>query len=390
MAASTLRTSPPDSPAQILWATEAVQAIGGSDCGAPAYWRRVVGDAFRPAVNLNGRAGWVTHGAFGCPITVHDRRRTDSYPVSMMTQYLDYPRAELNLVSSGAPRLAARLGLVAFEAILQGAMADRSVQWNSWMFSTNPVPEGLSGSVEAITRSLAREFPGHAVVLRNIDEMGAPGLADQLIRQGYRLLTSRIVYCFDARQKPLRNTSTLRRDAKEFAGETRYRWVSPWEVQLSDAGRIAELYRMLYLDKHSRLNPQYDEAFVRAAIRDHWLEFHGLRDRSGRLVGIWGYFAIDNTITTVPFIGYDTALPPESGLYRQLFLGIHREVNDRKQLLNYSSGAGDFKRRRGAVPVVEFNAVFDRHLPERRRMAFRIAALILNRLARPWLEASGL
>ncbi len=43
-------------------------------------------------MNLNGRAGWVTHGTFGCPITVHDRRRTDSYPVSMMTQYLDYPR----------------------------------------------------------------------------------------------------------------------------------------------------------------------------------------------------------------------------------------------------------------------------------------------------------
>lgn len=153
---------------------------------------------------------------------------------------------------------------------------------------------------------------------------------------------------------------------------------------------MAELYRMLYLDKHSRLNPQYDEAFVRAAIRDHWLEFHGLRDGSGRLVGIWGYFTIDNTVMTVPFIGYDTALPPESGLYRQLFLGIHRQVNDRKQLLNYSSGAGDFKRRRGAVPVVEFNAVFDRHLPERRRMAFRVAALVLNRLARPWLEANGL
>jgi hypothetical protein len=107
-------------------------------------------------------------------------------------------------------------------------------------------------------------------------------------------------------------------------------------------------------------------------------------------VGIWGYFTLDHTLTTVPFIGYDTTLPPESGLYRQLFLGIHREVNDRKQLLNYSSGAGDFKRRRGAVPVVEFNAVFDRHLPERRRMAFRIAAVLLNRLARPWLEANGL
>ena len=70
-------------------------------------------------MNLNGRAGWVSHGAFGCPITVHDRRRTDSYPVSLMTQYLDYPRAELNHFSSGPLRLAARFGLVAFEAILR-------------------------------------------------------------------------------------------------------------------------------------------------------------------------------------------------------------------------------------------------------------------------------
>ena len=185
-------------------------------------------------------------------------------------------------------------------------------------------------------------------------------------------------------------TSTLRRDGKEFAGDTRYRWVHPWEILDSDAARIAELYRMLYLEKHSWLNPHYDEAFVRAAIRGRWLEFHGLRDRLGRLVGVWGYFTIDHTITTVPFIGYDTALPAESGLYRQLFLGIHREVNDRKQLLNYSSGAGEFKRRRGALPAVEYNAVFDRHLPERRRMAFRMAGLLLNRLARPWLEASGL
>ena len=120
------------------------------------------------------------------------------------------------------------------------------------------------------------------------------------------------------------------------------------------------------------------------------MEFHGLRDRSGQLVGIFGFFTLDGRLTTVPFIGYDTSLPAETGLYRRLFTGIHREVNERRQLLNYSSGAGDFKRRRGGVASVECNAVYDRHLPARRRMAFRIAAVLLNRLARPWLEDSGL
>lgn len=390
MAASTSPSSPPEHPVRILWSREAASAIGGGDCGPAAYWRRVTGGSFRPAPNLTGRAGWVAHGGFGCPITVHDRRGSDSYPVSLMTQYLDYPLEELDLVPSGSSRLAARLGLAGLGLILRAARAERIVQWNSWMFSTNPVPPGLQDSSEAITRALARQFPDHAVVLRNVDELGAPGLAGRLAAQGHRLMTARLVHHFDARNRPLRQASTLRRDLKELSKSDEYRWVGPSEIDASDAGRIAGLYQQLYLEKHSRLNPQYDEAFVREAIRGHWLEFHGLRNRSGRLVGVFGFFSLDDRITTVPFIGYDTSVGAESGLYRRLFLGIHQEVDRRRQLLDYSSGAGEFKRRRGSIPTVEYNAVYDRHLPANRRMAFRIAALLLNQLARPWMENSGL
>jgi hypothetical protein len=108
------------------------------------------------------------------------------------------------------------------------------------------------------------------------------------------------------------------------------------------------------------------------------------------LVGVFGFFTLGGCVTTVPFIGYDTTLPAETGLYRRLFTGIHREVDHRRQLLNYSSGAGEFKRRRGGMATVEYNAIYDRHLSARRRMAFRIAAVLLNRVARPWLEDSGL
>ena len=390
MAASISQDSPPERPARVLWSREAASSIGEGDCGSASYWRRVASGSFRPAVNLTGRAGWVAHGDFGCPITVHDRQGNDSYPVSLMTQYLDYPREELDVLPTGSGRLAARLGLAGLGLILRAAQADRTVQWNSWMFSTNPVPAGLQDSSEAITRALALEFPDHAVVLRNVDPLGAPGLSDRLAAQGHRLLTARLVHHYDARNRPLRQTSTLGRDQKELSKVDEYRWVGPWDIEISEAGRIANLYRQLYLEKHSRLNPQYDEPFVREAIRDHWLEFHGLRDRTGRLVGVFGFFSLDDRITTVPFIGYDTSLGADLGIYRRLFLRIHQEVDRRGQLLNYSSGAGEFKRRRGSIPSVEYNAVYDRHLPARRRMAFRVAALLLNRLARPWLESSGL
>ena len=56
----------------MLWGPQAAEAVAGSDCGAPAYWRRVVSEGFRPAMNLRGRAGWITRGRSGHPVTVHD------------------------------------------------------------------------------------------------------------------------------------------------------------------------------------------------------------------------------------------------------------------------------------------------------------------------------
>jgi hypothetical protein len=62
-------------------------------------------------------------------------------------------------------------------------------------------------------------------------------------------------------------------------------------------------------------------------------------------------YAVDDVLT-VPALGYD---PKSSiaGLYRMLFAAINSYAQEQKFLLNYSSGAGDFKRKRGGVPRLE-------------------------------------
>jgi hypothetical protein len=303
----------------------------------------------------------------------------------MLTQYVAYPRAEIEVIPAGVQRLAARLGLHGFNTLLHIAQADRVVQWNSWLLSTNLHSAGLAQSVDAITGILRDEFPDHAILLKNVDPMGDPALIPNLERAGYDLMTSRQVFFFDGRTAEFWGKSTVKREVKEFAGDARYRWVEPEEFTPADAPRIVQLYHQLYLEKHSRLNPQYTARFVERALTERWLEFHGLRDAQGTIVGVFGFFTNDG-VASVPFIGYDTRLPQEAGLYRRLFTGILKTIAERRQLLNYSSGAGDFKRRRGGIPVIEFNAVYSRHLSPVRQAAFRLAGKLLNHYARPWLE----
>jgi hypothetical protein len=278
--------------------------------------------------------------------------------------------------------------LQGFDGLLRIAQADRVVQWNSWLLSTNLHPTGLSQSIPQVTGILQDQFPDHAILLKNVDPMRDPELIPNLERAGYELMTSRQVFFFDGRTADFWGKSTVKRDAKEFAADARYHWVGHSGFTTADAPRIAELYRRLYLEKHSLLNPQYTVRFVERALTERWLEFHGLRDADGTLVGVFGFFTQDG-VTSVPFIGYDTELPQDTGLYRRLFTGILKNVAERRQLMNYSSGAGDFKKRRGGIPVIEFNAVYSRHLPSVRQGAFRLAGQLLNRYARPWLEKNS-
>ena len=73
---------------------------------------------------------------------------------------------------------------------------------------------------------------------------------------------------------------------------------------------------------------------------------------------------------TGSLLGYDIDLPPKLGLYRQAFAVLMSEASNRGQLLNLSAGAGLFKVFRGAQPCIEYDAIYDYHLPYYRRLAW--------------------
>lgn len=77
-----------------------------------------------------------------------------------------------------------------------------------------------------------------------------------------------------------------------------------------------------------------------------------------------------------PLIGYDRTYPQKEGLYRLLTMETMLEAEHRGLLLNMSSGAAHFKRLRGAEPHLEYNMVYDGHLPWWRRLPWNLTRLI--------------
>jgi len=389
MAASTLPTSTPDPashPVEIRFGDAAEARLVGLKEGRHALWRGILRHGSKIcAPNLRTRAGIISHGDSWWPLTVNDRREGNSYPCSLHTQYVTYPLAELSLVPDPVQRKVARLGLLALDGVLRVAQADRVAQWSSWLFSTNLHEPGMGPSVEAVTRALVSAFPNHAVLVKNVHGFEEPSLPGAFEAAGYDLVTSRQIYFFDGRTRDYLQKSTVKRDLKCLSQLTDYQVVEHDQIQPQDLPRIADLYRQLYLEKHSWLNPQYSETFVARAWREGWLEFRGLRHASGRMDGVFACFTSGQT-TSTPFIGYDTTLPSEMGLYRHLVSMLLQRLAERRWLLNYSSGAGDFKRRRGGQPVIEFNAIYHRHLPPARRAAFSLLATLANRWGRQFLE----
>jgi hypothetical protein len=232
---------------------------------------------------------------------------------------------------------------------------------------------------------LVEAFPGHAVLLKNIHAFEDPELPGRLESAGYDLITSRQIYFFDGGKAAFLARSDVKKDLKALKSLREYSMVNHDDFTVNDVPRITELYAKLYLDKHSRLNPQYTGLFVARAWKERLLEFKGLRHESGRIDAVYACYRAGG-VTSTPFIGYDTSLPGEIGFYRLLVGMLLRDVAEGGLLLNYSSGAGEFKRRRGGEPAIECNAVYTRHLPAGRRFVYRVLGGVLNRFGRRFLE----
>ena len=339
----------------------------------------------RPADNLSTSVVAFSWGSLHFPVSVNDGAASTCYVCCPSTAYIDYALAELRNLRGSFFK--ASLGLLIKglgRLLIRLSRLDRQVQVNNWLFATNVIPQIEAEALPELTQSLCRLYVDSNVIWRSLNTYSDGEKIRAFKKSGYRLLPARQIYMFDCRQRNQPVSRDERRDAK-LGYDNKYDMIAGDDIQTGEFVRIASLYRKLYIDKYTPLNPQYTPDFLEGLHRARIVEFYGLRSKDGQLDGVIGFFCVGDTMTA-PIVGYDTALPAADGLYRRLMSIGMQLARERRLLLNLSAGAASFKRNRKALPAIEYMAVYNRHLGLRPRAAAFVVESILSGIGLPLLR----
>jgi len=322
------------------------------------------------------------------PLTVNDGETGDSYVCLPHSAYVLYARQELDLVDTGALKPLLRALIAIFDKMLIVAGINRIVHVDNMLLSTNLHGGWAGEDVPAIRAALVALYPDHIIAIRSLDSWSCPNLLAACEADQWLPLASRQIWVTDDLARDWRPRNTSQNDRRMFANSG---LVAEELDTMSDedARRSAELYHMLYVGKYSPLNPVFTPAWIAMTHEEGILRYRGARDGEGRLMAVAGSL-VRGGILTPPIVGYDTARPQQEGLYR-IAAFLFSEVAEREELrLNGSAGAADFKRRRGAHGVIEYSALYVRHLSIWRRLALVLVAGLLDHAAVPMMRRRGL
>ena len=321
------------------------------------------------------------------PVTMNDAGHPGNcYICSPVTAYIDYAVDETrNFAAHPALRSAVRALIRAAAPLVRASGLDAQVQVNNWLFSTNPVPTLTRDAAARMRDTLTRDHPTRALVLRSLNDRADAVSIAALRGEGFRMLPARQIYLFGADRDDSRVTPNMRQD-RQLLARTPLQLVPNDAFSHADYARSARLYDLLYIDKYTPLNPRYTARYVQAMHQSGLMQLRGLRDpATGELAAVTGLFANGRTLTQ-PIVGYDTARPLNEGLYRMVMAMAQDHALAHGLFFNMSAGAADFKRRRMALPVIEYSAVYVDHLPRRQRLATRAMETLLTRIGVPLLQ----
>lgn len=283
---------------------------------------------------------------------------------SPTSHYLRYPLEEMAKRGHPIFRLVLKPGLQAASLFLQRNL-DKVVYLNNWLWTTNPYPSLTASQVRKITDHLIEKYPDHVIVFRTCNRQIANDYFAALSTAKYKMIASRTVYVVDSSNGGYAKNENVRRDAI-LLNKSGYEMLSNEDLDEKDIARMTKLYRNLYLKKHPRLNPQFNEKFFSLVLRENIFTFKVLK-KEGRIDAFVSYYAQDGVVTG-SLVGYDLELPQKLGMYRQAFSILI--AAGAGHVLNLSAGAGLFKIFRGAQPCIEYDAVYDSHLSYTRRLAW--------------------
>ena len=321
------------------------------------------------------------------PLTVDEDSYDLSYVANPHSAYALYSRREIELVGLHHGRRAALAGVSLLDRLLRWIDIGRIVHIDNWLLSTNLHGAWRGEGLANLREQLTARFPHHFLALRSLDNWASPDLLGAARNDGWVLLPARQIWVVDDLARRWRSRNNAGNDRRALA-RSGLRVERAECFTQADQARIAELYRQLYIEKYSALNPVFTPEFVGLTQRIGLIDYRVARDADGQIMAVAGMMVRDG-IMTPTVVGYDTSRPASDALYRIACYMFCEAAEQEGWRLHGSAGAAGFKRARGARGVIEYMAIYVDHLPRHKRWIVCLLASLLESWVVPIMRQEG-
>ncbi len=321
------------------------------------------------------------------PVNINEKEYQNSYTSSLYAHYVSYAKEELHELKSPVLKFILKFILNILGYFYKLFEIDKVVYVNNWFLSTNLYLKLSKEQYKKISDFLKAKYPNYAIVFRSLNNSLLENEISYLKKLGYKMLGSRQVYIFDFNKRYKlkgKDKNKLYKDIK-LLKNSEYKVA---DINNNCIRKALELYNQLYLDKYSEYNPQFSEEYIELCHKNNLLNFK-LLSKDNKINAVLGYYKRNNIMTT-PIFGYDTTLPKNEGLYRMLSAQLVLESEQNGCTINMSSGASKFKIYRGAIPSIEYSALYYSHLPFYRKSGYRLLLFVINKIAIPLIKSQKL
>ena len=334
--------------------------------------------------NINARVYAIHVDDLVLPIVEACGNFEDCYTCSTFGYYISYALQSMHIIENPILRSLASSLLKGFGKFAKNGKINSVIYVNNWLFSTDLYPADFNAEkIEKIIHHLKVKFPTHAISFRSLNPLTTPHLKNEIEKLKFQEIATRQVYITDARNESIFQTRILKSDLK-LMRESGYEVLEESQLTIDDRKKLLTLYRTLYLEQHSTLNPQFNENYMQLAMEHGLLHMRAIR-KNGSIDGVVGFYE-RNGIMMCPFLGYDKNHPQNSLIYRLLSTILLLEAKNRGLIFNQSAGASFYKKTRRAQGCIETMAVYTNHLPFSRRLPWFLLKNLINTIGIPAMK----
>lgn len=320
-------------------------------------------------------------------LTINEKEYSNALICSPYTTYVTYPLHALKKFKKRWIKCLILLNSSIMALLCRLTKFNRVVQVNNNLNSLIRHPQVFANYLPVLTAKLIQCYPTHAINFFRVNERLDTALLSALKNVGYLVFPDRVAHVFFPEKAYIRRSHT-KRDLS-LLKKTDYTIVTHDDLTPEDADRFAQLYRQLFIDKHSKHNPIYTAAYFREAVQNRWHHYTAFRNSAGSIDGFISWFIKDDIMVCGP-LGYDSDVDRKTGVYRQLVALCLKQANERQIVFNMGGGSDEFKSNRGSVETMEYTAVFCKHLPFYRQIPWKLMSWACNKLLKKIVDESSL